>query len=91
MNGYLKLSVEQVITAIQMLSPEEKRKMQRRLPDLFDAPDYANLPRVQSEPASAKPEAQKTYPYHFLESRKLLGGIEESLSAVVIADREERF
>jgi hypothetical protein len=89
MNGYLKLSVEQVIIAIQMLSPEEKRKMQRRLPDLFDAPDYTNPPQVQGEPASAKPEAQRTY--HFLESRKLLGGIEGSLSAVVIADREERF
>lgn len=91
MNGYLKLSVDQVIAAIQMLSPEEKRKVQRRLPDLFGMPDYTNLPRVEGKPVSAKPEAQGAYPYHFFESRKLLGGIEEALSAVVIANREDRF
>jgi len=93
MNGYLKLSVDQVIVAIQMLSPEEKKKMQRHLPDLFGVPDYTNLTQVEGEPASVKPEAQAqgAYPYHFLESRSLLGGVEEDLSAVVIADREDRF
>jgi len=91
MNGYLKLSVDQVIVAIQMLSPEEKKKVQRHLPDLFGAPNYTNLPRAEGEPASAKPEAKGAYPYHFLESRSLLGGIEEDLSTVVIADREDRF
>jgi hypothetical protein len=90
MNGQLKLSVEQVIVAIEMLSPAEKRKIKRRLPDLLGMPEYSNLPGVELGPASTGLERQPVRPNDFLESRKLLREIQGTLSADVIADREDR-
>ncbi|MBK8985820.1 MAG: hypothetical protein IPM39_07015 [Chloroflexi bacterium] len=89
MNGQLKLSVEQVVVAIEMLSPAEKRKIQRRLSDIFGNLDYTNLPDVE-EQSPIRQETQPVYPYSFLESRKLLRDVHGNLSAEIIADREDR-
>ena len=92
MNRQLKLSVEQVLVAIEMLSPAEKRKIQRRLTDVLGTFEYTDLPEIESVPSSHA-ELKKTpvHSYHFLESRRLLREIQGALSADVLADREDRF
>ena len=91
MNGQLKLSAEQVVVAIEMLSPAEKRKVQRRLPNLFGIPDYASIPNVGAEQSPVGQESQQAHPYAFYEVRKLLSSIQGTVSTDVIADREDRF
>ncbi|MCZ7667713.1 MAG: hypothetical protein M5U34_11095 [Chloroflexi bacterium] len=71
MTGQLKLSVEQVVVSIEMLSPAEKRKIQRYLSDIFGNLDYADLSVVE-EQSPISQDTQSVYHYSFLESRKLL-------------------
>jgi hypothetical protein len=89
MTGQLKLSVEQVVVAIEMLSPAEKRKIQRRLSDIFGNLDYTSLPGVE-EQSPISPDTRPVYRYSFLESRKLLRDVHGNLSADIMADREDR-
>ena len=87
MNKQPKLTVEQLIIAIEMLSPAEKRKIQRHLPDLFDMPNYANLPLAEQK----RDEQLGKHPYSFVESRNLLREIQENLSDEIVAQRGNRF
>lgn len=89
MNGQLKLSVEQVVVAIEMLSPAEKRKIQHRLSDIFGNLEYTSLSGVE-EQSPISQDTQSVYRYSFLESRKLLRDVHGNLSADIMADREDR-
>lgn len=89
MTRQLKLSVEQVVVAIEMLSPAEKRKIQRRLSDIFGNLDYTSLSGVE-EQSPISQDTEPVYRYSFLESRKLLRDVHGNLSADIMADREDR-
>ncbi|MBD3328113.1 hypothetical protein GF340_02295 [Candidatus Peregrinibacteria bacterium] len=90
MNGQLRLSAEQVIIAIQQLSPAEKRKVQRQLPSLFGIPEYGVFSGTGKEKISQKRKPQELQDFTFPEVRQLLSDISGSLSAEVIAEREDR-